>query len=105
MNNVTAAVELILALAGGIGIIGGASAIIWRWIRPAIKLGRRMETLETHSETDYKRLDRIEHLIGDIGTAELALLSHAEYGNQSGELRQARERLQEALIHRYQKKD
>ena len=40
------AIQTILSICGGISIIGGAAAVIFKWITPAFRLNKRVETLE-----------------------------------------------------------
>lgn len=49
-------IQTILAICGGISIIGGAVAVIHNWISPAIKLNDRVETLERHDRRDYEAI-------------------------------------------------
>ncbi len=44
-------IQTILAICGGISVIGGAAAVIHKWIAPAVKLNDRVETLERHAAT------------------------------------------------------
>ena len=47
-------VQTILAICGGISVIGGAAAVIHKWIAPAVKLNDRVETLERHDKRDLR---------------------------------------------------
>ena len=49
-------IQTILAICGGISIIGGAGAVIVKVIKPAFHLTARVQKLEEHSDKDYKRL-------------------------------------------------
>ena len=39
-----------LSICGGVSIVGGAVAIVWKAINPAVKLGKRVEELEKKSD-------------------------------------------------------
>lgn len=41
-------VQIFLSFCGGVSIVGGASAVIFKWITPAFRLNKRVETLEEH---------------------------------------------------------
>lgn len=41
-------VQIFLSICGGVSIIGGAAAVIFKWITPAFRLNKRVETLEEH---------------------------------------------------------
>ena len=55
-------IEQILAVCGGISIIGGAGAVIYKIIYPALQFSQRVEQLEEHSENDYQRLKGLEEM-------------------------------------------
>ena len=55
-------IETILAICGGISIIGGAGAVIVKVIKPAFHLTARVQKLEEHSDKDYKRLVALENM-------------------------------------------
>ena len=46
-------VQIFLSICGGISIVGGAAAVIFKWITPAFRLNKRVETLEEHDRRDY----------------------------------------------------
>ena len=41
-------VQIFLSICGGVSIVGGAAAVIFKWITPAFRLNKRVETLEEH---------------------------------------------------------
>ena len=53
-------IQTILAICGGISVIGGAAAVIHKWIAPAVKLNDRVETLERHDKRDYEAMQEIK---------------------------------------------
>ena len=52
-------VQIFLSICGGVSIVGGAAAVIFKWITPAFRLNKRVETLEEHDKRDYESLRRI----------------------------------------------
>ena len=52
-------VQIFLSICGGVSIVGGAAAVIFKWITPAFRLNKRVETLEEHDRRDYESLRRI----------------------------------------------
>ena len=52
-------IQFFLSVCGGVSIIGGAAAVIFKWITPAFRLNKRVETLEEHDKRDYESLQRI----------------------------------------------
>lgn len=73
--------DTFLKICGGISVIGGAGAIIWRCVSPAISLKERVEKLEEITPTDidervrkleekadpniHDRINRIENKLDD----------------------------------------
>jgi hypothetical protein len=51
--------QIFLSICGGVSIVGGAAAVIFKWITPAFRLNKRVETLEEHDRRDYESLQRI----------------------------------------------
>lgn len=49
-------IQAILAVCGGISVIGGAVAVIHKWISPAIKLTTRVKVLEEHDKRDFETM-------------------------------------------------
>ena len=44
--------QIFLSICGGVSIVGGAAAVIFKWITPAFRLSKRVETLEEHDKRD-----------------------------------------------------
>ena len=53
-------IRTFLAICGGISVIGGAAAVIHKWIAPAVKLNDRVETLERHDKRDFEAMNEIK---------------------------------------------
>ena len=90
--------QITLAIAAAIVTVGGAVAIIYKVIEPAIILKDEVEDLQRATRKDFQRLEGIELLQEELGLAVIALLRNAETGNSTGGLCQARERLENVLI-------
>ena len=43
-------IQFFLSICGGVSIVGGAAAVIFKWIAPAFRLNKRVEILEDHAE-------------------------------------------------------
>ena len=52
-------IQFFLSICGGVSIIGGAAAVIFKWIAPAFRLNKRVEILEDHDKRDFETLKRI----------------------------------------------
>ena len=55
-------VQIFLSICGGVSIVGGAAAVIFKWIAPAFRLNKRVEALEEHEITRvFKGLQNVIH--------------------------------------------
>lgn len=111
-------VAFVLAICTAIITVGGATAILARWIAKAkqpetvqneriTKCERDIGELNTKFDTvfalldhDKKRLDRLEYGNEATNEALLALLSHAINGNDVESLKAAKKKLETYLISR-----
>jgi hypothetical protein len=92
--------QAILAICGGISIIGGAGAVLYKIIRPAVVVTKRIDVLEEKSKQDYESLKDLTEANKAICSALLALLDHQIYGNHVEELEKAKEKIRSYLIER-----
>lgn len=90
--------QQILAICGGISIIGGAGAVIYKVIHPAFKFKNRVEKLEEHSEKDYKRLEVLEEMQKQQSKCLAAMLNHQITGNGIENMKKIRDELLESII-------
>lgn len=74
-------INAILAICGGISIIGGAIAVIWKWIKPAVSFKKRIERLEEKADNDYESIKRIEDMQAAMCQAMIAIMDHDITGN------------------------
>ena len=80
-------VQLLLSICGGISIIGGAVAVIHKWISPAIKLNERVEVLEQHDRQDFETLKRISERDSMILEVLSTMLDSQISGNNTEQLK------------------
>ncbi|WP_246019615.1 CTP synthase [Bacilliculturomica massiliensis] len=90
--------QTILAICGGISIVGGAGAVIYKVIRPAADVNKRVRILEQKADNDYRHLNELGEADRAICRALLALLDHAVTGNGIDNLKRCRTDLQQYLI-------
>lgn len=79
--DITETINTILAVCGGISIIGGACAVIWKWVKPAVNFKDRIERLEEKSDNDYEAIQRIEDMQAAMCQALIAIMDHDITGN------------------------
>ncbi len=87
-------VQIFLSICGGISIVGGAAAVIFKWITPAFRLNKRVETLEEHDRRDYESLRRIAERDSLILEVLSTMLDSQISGNNVEELKKQNRSLQ-----------
>ena len=88
----------ILAICGGISVVGGAGAILVKVIRPAFKLNNRVKILEEHGKKDYERLVKLEEMQKQQSKCLAAMLNHQITGNGIDNMKKIRDELLESII-------
>ena len=102
-------ITVVLAVAGGVTVIGGAWAYIKKWISES-KSAKNSEIIQEHTEQLKRHDERIKMLekanasqdkyVNAMCATMLALLDHSITGNSVDKLKKAREEMQEFIIHR-----
>lgn len=85
--------QTILAICGGISIVGGAAAVIHKWISPAIKLSDRVTTLEQHDKRDYEAMKEIKERDSLIMETLVTMLNSQISGSNIEQLKKTRDKL------------
>lgn len=75
----------------------GAAAVIFKWITPAFRLNKRVETLEEHDKRDYESLQRIAERDSLILEVLSTMLDSQISGNNVEELKKTKQKLTEYL--------
>lgn len=86
-------VQIFLSICGGVSIVGGAAAVIFKWITPAFRLNKRVETLEEHDKRDYESLQRIAERDSLILEVLSTMLDSQISGNNVEELKKTKQKL------------
>ena len=90
-------VQIFLSICGGVTIVGGAAAVIFKWITPVFRLNKRVETLEEHDRRDYESLRRIAERDSLILEVLSTMLDSQISGNNVEELKKTKQKLTEYL--------
>lgn len=90
--------QTILSICGGISIVGGAGAVIYKVIAPAFKLTKRVDQMEDHIEKDYKRMLSLEEMQKQQSKCLAAMLNHTITGNGIEPMKKIRDELLESII-------
>ena len=80
-------VQMFLSICGGVSIVGGAAAVIFKWIAPAFRLNKRVEILEDHDKRDFETLKRIAERDSLILEVLSTMLDSQISGNNVEELK------------------
>ena len=86
-------VNTILAICGGVSIVGGAIAIIWKMVNPAVKLGKRVEVLEAKADKDYNAIEDIKSAQSLLCQGMMTMIDSQISGNNIENLKKAKEGL------------
>lgn len=79
--DITGTINTILAICGGISIIGGAAAIVWKLILPAVKMKGRVEQLERNAKKNYEAIEEVRTMQAGMCQALIAIMDHQITGN------------------------
>lgn len=91
--------QIFLSICGGVSIVGGAAAVIFKWIAPAFRLNKRVERLEEHDKRDYESLQRIAERDSLILEVLSTMLDSQISGNNVEELKK-QNRSSRSILHR-----
>lgn len=97
--------ETVLAVAGGIVLLGNAGAAINRWLSPALQVKRdveethqRVDELEEHGRNDFVAIKELQQMNKLQCQAMLCMINHMIDGNGVANMKKTREEIQELLI-------
>ena len=88
----------ILAVCGGIAIVGGAFAILRKWMNPAFEMVTRVEALEKCNESNGKLLEEIVQTNKMLCKSQIVLLDHEITGNGVEKIKEIKNEIQNYLI-------
>ncbi len=87
----------ILAICGGISIVGGAGAWIYKVIRPFFLLNKRVEVLEEKADKDYRLLQKMSEGNRTQNRLLLSIINHMIDGNNIERMKETRDELTDLL--------
>lgn len=94
----------ILEICGTIGIIGGAVAVIWKFISPQIKRGNDIEKnkeaiarLQRHEQNDFEALHEIRKIEREQCRVMIAILNHMIDVNGAEKMKSTRRELEKLI--------
>lgn len=92
------ALELILSVAGGIGIVGSAVAILIRAFNPVVKLNEKIKKLERHEAEHEETIREIKETNRLMCEGVLSILENTITGNSIDKLKDVKAKIQNYLI-------
>lgn len=95
---VDSVVQVVLVVASGVVVLGGAVAVFGKCTAPFIEWQHRVEALERNQRKDLERLDAADEHDKVVVRALIALLEHGETGNATGKMYEVRKELEDYLI-------
>lgn len=93
MEKVIEVAQAFLAVCGGISIVGGAAAVIHKWVSPAVKLSDRVKVLEQHDKRDYEAMQEIKERDALIMETLVTMLNNQISGRNEEQLKKTRDKL------------
>lgn len=88
----------VLAVCGAISIIGGAGAVIYKVVSPAITLNKRVSAIEDIQAKDSARMKSIEDMQKQQSKSLAAMLNHMITGNGVESMKEIRDELMNSII-------
>lgn len=88
---ITEFINTFLAICGGVSIVGGAIAVIWKAVNPAIKLGKRVEVLEKKADSDYASIEDIKSAQSLLCQGMIAMIDAQLSGNNVENLKKTKD--------------
>ena len=92
-------INTFLAICGGISIVGGAIAVVWKAIKPTVNLGKRVEVLEEKSNKDFEAINDIKEAQSILCQGLIALIDSRLTGNNEENLKQTKDEMIKYLAH------
>lgn len=96
---------MLVGIFGGIVLIGNVSAVIGRWLAPALNikkttedLAKKVEALEEHEAKDLERLEHLQEMSKLQCQSMICLINHMIDGNGIENMKQTRDDIQNLLI-------
>ena len=84
-------INAFLAICGGVSIVGGAVAVIWKAVNPAVKLGKRVEVLEEKSKKENADINDIKEAQSILCQGMIALIDSRLTGNNEENLKNTKD--------------
>lgn len=90
-------IQTFLSICGGISIIGGAAAVIYKMFHPAFKLKDRVDKLEENAQKDFKAITEMKDMQAILCQGMIAMIDNAITGNNIEGLKKTKETMIQQL--------
>lgn len=91
-------IQTVLSVCGGISIVGGALAIIWKVIAPLIRIAKKFEDMDKAHKDYTERIAALEEMQKQQSKCLAAILNHMITGNGVEHMKEIRDELLESII-------
>lgn len=96
--------QMLMAIGGGIVLLGNAASVVWKIISPGMRLkdtvGKNKEAidrLQRHEQNDFESLEEIRSMCRTQCVVMIQMLNHMIDGNHVEKMKETRKKLQDLL--------
>lgn len=89
--------ETLLAVGGAIVLAGNVGAVLFKWVRPAVKIKQEVDILKEHDRNDYEALRHLNKMNRAQCNLLLCMINHMIDGNGIEEMKRTRKQITDIL--------
>lgn len=97
MTNFADFLQTLLAIGGGIVLIGNVGSVLYKAFHPAVKVKRDVEELKEHDRKDYEAIRRLTEMNRAQCGLLLSMINHMIDGNGIEKMKETRDDIQKML--------
>ena len=89
--------ETLLAVGGAIVLAGNVGAVLFKWVRPAVRIKQDVDVLKEHVRNDYEALQHLNKMNRAQCNLLLCIINHMIDGNGIDEMKRTRKQITDIL--------
>lgn len=89
--------ETLLAVGGAIVLAGNVGAVLFKWVRPAVRIKQDVDVLKEHDRNDYEALQHLNKMNRAQCNLLLCIINHMIDGNGIDEMKRTRKQITDIL--------
>lgn len=97
MANFADFIQTLLALGGGIVMIGSVGNVLYKAFHPAVQVKRDVEELQEHDRKDYESIQHLDKVNRAQCDCLLSIINHMIDGNGIAEMKKTRDKITKML--------